>query len=265
LRGNGLFIPTGENGPFHPRRERQLREVLLSYWSTAELATNFVILLHLMGAVAVGIIIGYERSYHGRAAGLRTYALVCVGSTLLTVVGGYPHMWFGGTVNTVAAADPTRVIQGVMTGIGFLGAGVIMKEGFSIRGLSTAASIWVTAAIGVVIGLGFYGAAVAAAVLTIFLMSGVRSFEGALPHETVVSLSLTFPHDHALSTEKVRTVMASLGYEVADWSFELTREGRRYGYQLSLRSHKPHDPTRLAEALGGLEGLVEFRLAPNRS
>lgn len=240
-------------------------ETLAAYWSVGQMATNGILLLHLLGALATGILIGYERSYHGRAAGIRTYSLVCIAATLLTVVNGYPHMWFGGMANTPAAADPTRTVQGILTGVGFLGAGVIMKEGFSIRGLSTAASIWMTAAIGVVIGLGFYGAAISGALLTVFLMSGVRSIEGALPHETVVHLSMVFPHDHALSSEGIRAVMKDLGYDISGWSFDLTAEGKRYGYQLALRSSAPRDPTVLAEALSAIDGIVEFHLSPARS
>lgn len=73
-------------------------DVLLAYWSAAELATNGLILLHLLGALAVGVLIGYERSYHGRAAGIRTYALVCVASCVLTVINAYPAMWYGGGI-----------------------------------------------------------------------------------------------------------------------------------------------------------------------
>src|SRR5271165_2643894 len=102
-------------------------ELLVAYWSQAELITNGILLLHLLGATFVGLLLGYERSYHGRAAGMRTYALVCVASTMLTVINGYPGQWYGGLSATPSSADPTRVIQGIMTGIGFLGAGVIIK------------------------------------------------------------------------------------------------------------------------------------------
>lgn len=162
-------------------------------------------------------------------------------------------------------ADPTRVMQGILTGIGFLGAGVIMREGFSIRGLSTAASIWMTAAIGIVIGVGFYGAAISAAVLTVVLMSGVRSIEGSLPHVTVLHASLTFPHDNAPSGTAIREIMARLGYEVSSWDIELTSEGKRFGYRLALRSSHIADPTTLADALSAIDGLVEFRLSPTRA
>lgn len=240
-------------------------EALMAYWSADALKVNGLILLHLLGALAIGILIGYERSYHGRAAGLRTYALVCVASCVLTVINAYPQLWFGGTAHSPATADPTRTIQGILTGIGFLGAGVIMKEGFSIRGLSTAASIWMTAVIGVVIGVGFYGAAISAAILTVALMSGVRSIESALPHETVVYVSLTFARDHKPSAEDITAIMSCFGYDIIGWSFDLTRDGQRFEYHLVLKSAGSHDPAKLADAFSGLHGLMEFHLSPNRA
>lgn len=240
-------------------------ELLKAYWSVDEIATNVIILMHLLGALAVGVLIGYERSFHGRAAGIRTYALVCVASCVLTVINAYPSHWFGGLSTPPAFADPTRVMQGIMTGIGFLGAGVIMKEGMSIRGLSTAASIWMTAAIGVVIGLGFYGAAISAAIITIALMSGVRSIETALPHTTIMHLALKFPRDRAPEAAVIREMMETCGWEVSDWTFLLEAEGTRYEYQMVLHARAPAKPYKLASMLDGLEGLVEYRLSPTRS
>lgn len=240
-------------------------DVLKAYWSAPEITTNGLILLHLLGALAVGVLIGYERSYHGRAAGIRTYALVCVASCLLTVINAYPAHWFGGMSTPPGAADPTRVIQGIMTGIGFLGAGVIMKEGLSIRGLSTAASIWMTAAIGVVIGVGFYGAAISAAVITVALMSGVRSIETALPHTTIMHLALKFPRERKPDAGDLREMMERFGWEVSDWTFLLGEEGLRFEYQMVLHARAPAKPHKLVEALDGLDGLLEYRLSPTRS
>ncbi|MGE5468461.1 MAG: MgtC/SapB family protein, partial [Ignavibacteria bacterium] len=122
---------------------------LAAYWSITEVETNIIVFMNLLGAMLLGLVVGYERSYHGRAAGMRTYGLVCMASAALVVIVGYPNYWYGGHVTAATAtADPTRVIQGIVTGIGFLGAGVIMKDGFSISGLTTAASIWAASAIG---------------------------------------------------------------------------------------------------------------------
>lgn len=106
------------------------------------------IAIHLLGALIAGGLIGSERSFHGRPAGFRTHTLVCVTSSLLMLVTVYQWQWLPGVPLETVKTDPTRMAQGIMTGIGFLGAGVIYKEGATVRGLTTAASIWLTAAIG---------------------------------------------------------------------------------------------------------------------
>src|SRR5262245_65915694 len=98
-------------------------------WQDPAFRANVTIVLTLLGALVLGLLVGYERSYHGRAAGMRTYGLVCMASTGLVVICGFPTHWFGGQLGHLAGGDPTRVMQGVVTGIGFLGAGVIMREG----------------------------------------------------------------------------------------------------------------------------------------
>ena len=108
---------------------------LAAYWSGPIVASNIVIFLNLLGALLLGLLVGYERSFHGRAAGMRTYGVVCMASAALTVFVGYSALWYGGHAVTTTSVDPTRVVQGIVTGIGFLGAGVIVKEGFSIGGL----------------------------------------------------------------------------------------------------------------------------------
>ena len=124
----------------------------------------------LLAALLAGALIGYERSYHGRPAGFRTHALVCTASSLLMLVTVYEAHWVRAAADPVRL-DPTRMAQGIMTGIGFLGAGVIMKEGLSVRGLTTAASIWITAAIGILAGIGFYFPLAVSVILTIGLLS----------------------------------------------------------------------------------------------
>jgi putative Mg2+ transporter-C (MgtC) family protein len=87
--------------------------MVADYWTGAELATNGLILLNLLGALLLGLLVGYERSYHGRAAGMRTYGIVCMASAALTIIGGYPEFWFAGHGGAATvAADPTRIIQG---------------------------------------------------------------------------------------------------------------------------------------------------------
>ena len=117
--------------------------------------------------LVIGALIGFERTFHGRPAGFRTHALVCIASAILMIVTVYQNHWMTAMEHDAIRTDPTRMAQGIMTGIGFLGAGVIFKEGLTVRGLTTAASIWVTAAIGILVGIGFWFAAVVGAVATL--------------------------------------------------------------------------------------------------
>ena len=140
-----------------------------------------VILVRVLGAVVVGALIGFERTFHGRPAGFRTHALVCVASSLLMLVTVYHNQWMTGVPLDAIQIDPTRMAQGIMTGIGFLGAGVIFREGLTIRGLTTAASIWVTAAIGILLGIGFYLAAVLGVASALAILAAFRFIEVRLP------------------------------------------------------------------------------------
>src|ERR1700688_2707208 len=135
---------------------------------------DLVIIGRVTGALVLGALIGFERTFHGRPAGFRTHSLVCIASAILMIVTVYQNQWMTLLEHDAIRTDPTRMAQGIMTGIGFLGAGVIFKEGLSVRGLTTAASIWITAAIGILIGVGFYFSAILATVLTIGILSLFR-------------------------------------------------------------------------------------------
>src|SRR4029450_4356523 len=142
---------------------------------------EYTMAIHLLGALGAGALIGLERSFHGRPAGFRTHTLVCVTSSLLMLVTLYQSEWLPGVPLETVKMDPTRMAQGIMTGIGFLGAGVIYKEGARGRGLPTAASIWLTAAIGILFGIGFYFPAVLATGCALGILAVFRWFEARMP------------------------------------------------------------------------------------
>ena len=170
-------------------------DYLLQYWSLKYLGVNGLIFLELFGALLLGLAVGYERSYHGRAAGMRTYGLVCMASAAITAMIGFPEYWFGGGTRVLGGGDLSHVVQGVVTGIGFLGAGVIMKEGLSISGLTTAASIWVTSVVGILIGVGFFAAGVSLALLSAALMIWVSKLESLLPSRHAIAIVLRFARE----------------------------------------------------------------------
>lgn len=134
---------------------------------------TFEIIFKLTLACILGGLIGLERESLNRPAGFRTYTLVCVGSALAMVVSIDMYFQFYQTVN----ADPGRIAAQVVSGIGFLGAGTIMKEGATVRGLTTAAGLWVVACIGLAVGAGMYIPAIVTTVLILFVLIYFFKFE----------------------------------------------------------------------------------------
>ena len=220
------------------------------------------ILKHLLIALAMGGLIGFERSYHGRPAGFRTHTLVCVSSSALMLLTVYQGQWypaaFAGNVNL----DPTRMAQGIMTGIGFLGAGVIFKEGLTVRGLTTAASIWITAAIGILAGIGFYFPMIVTTVLTLGTLSVFRWVEAKVPGQFFAHLQVRCPRDGGMGEEEVRRFLQEQGFSVANMSYAGSAEPRCVEFQMIIKAHDESHARRLAEALGKSAQIMDFRMTP---
>ncbi len=243
-------------------------DFLAAYWSAPEIETNIVIFLNLLGALLLGLMIGYERSYHGRAAGMRTYGLVCMASAALTVIIGYPAQWYGGHAGMAAIADPTRVIQGIVTGIGFLGAGVIMKEGFSISGLTTAASIWACSAIGILVGIGFYGAAILLTLLSASSMMWISHLESWLPSRQAVAIVMRFRKDFVPYKDGLRSAALKRGYEIASGSIAIAYQDGQPEWRfiaVALNKDMAEPLSELAAELTRFEGVENFSLSNARN
>lgn len=243
-------------------------DFLARYWSASEVSINLIIFANLFGALLLGALVGYERAYHGRAAGMRTYGLVCMASAGLVAIIGYPAYWYGGQMVYAAPPDPTRVIQGIVTGIGFLGAGVIMKEGFSISGLTTAASIWASSAIGVLVGVGFYPAAILLALLAASCMMWMSRIEGWLPSHEALAIELRFQPGGAPQADDLRQVVRRRGYRIAEGSVHIDFVGGELQWRfVAVSVGKPRTAalSEIAEELGRLEGVASFKLAHARN
>jgi putative Mg2+ transporter-C (MgtC) family protein len=223
---------------------------------------NAVMLARILGAVGIGALIGLERSFHGRPAGFRTHALVCVASALLMLVTVYQDEWMTRVAPEAIRTDPARMAQGIMTGIGFLGAGVIFKEGLTIRGLTTAASIWVTSALGILIGIGFWTPALIGTVATLAVLGAFRMIEDRMPSENYAHHRLRFRREAAMTEEEVRSLIGSHGFAVASLSFQLTDEGRYLEYRMVIHSRERDGARALAQHLLKLTEVIEFRISP---
>jgi putative Mg2+ transporter-C (MgtC) family protein len=220
------------------------------------------IVFRIVAALAAGGLIGLERSHRGRPAGFRTHALVCLASSLLMLVTVYEQHWFPRDSAARVIIDPTRMAQGIMTGIGFVGAGAIIKEGFTVRGLTTAASIWITAAIGILTGIGFYFAAVIGTLLALGTLSTFRWIEARLPTETYAIFMVRFKRDAAISEAGLRELVQSTGFSLHNLSYRLHGDVGQFEYRMVLRTMDVGNARALSDRLRADPSVLEFRIAP---
>lgn len=219
-------------------------------------------LVNLGYALLAGSLIGLERTYHGRPAGFRTHALVCTASSLLMLMTVYQTKLLPGIPIETMRIDPTRMAQGIMTGIGFLGAGVIMKEGLTVRGLTTAASIWITASIGILIGIGFYLPALAATVITMGTLAMFRWIEQIMPSLSYARMIVRFKYQKRLTEEDLKKLSKEHGISCTNTSFSLVEQKKYIQYQMTIRSNTQDNFRHLSEALAELEQVDSFSITP---
>jgi len=221
-----------------------------------------VIVVHLLIALAAGGLIGFERSYHGRPAGFRTHALVCMASSALMLITLYQAHWYPEAFVGRVVLDPTRTAQGIMTGIGFLGAGVIFKEGLTVRGLTTAASIWITAAIGILAGIGFYFPVVITTLLTIVVLSVFRWIETKVPGEYYARLEVRFLREAVMPEDDFRKFVGEHRFTIANMSYLYSVDERLFKYSMVIRTDKAINVRRLQESLRAMPSVQEFAMSP---
>ncbi|HBM90857.1 MAG TPA: magnesium transporter MgtC [Rhodospirillaceae bacterium] len=220
-------------------------------------------------ALLLGFLFGYERSYRGRAAGMRTYGIVCMVAAALTSSSvHFSYTMLEEVTKNGIFIDPTRTIQGIVTGIGFLGAGIIMKDGIKISGLTTSASIWASAAIGILVGLGYYFSAFAVTLLAeLFILLGAH-FDSLLPARRPIHVSLQFQKSVRPNAEMVRALARTNGYEVSRNSIAVSsKEGQiKWSFVAAAINRRKHIAiTDLADALANIEGLENFHLSRTRN
>jgi putative Mg2+ transporter-C (MgtC) family protein len=216
------------------------------------------VLLRIAAAAGLTGLIGLERELRERAAGLRTHILVGVGSALFTIVSayGWGDFVFNRQLGTVL--DPTRIAAQIVTGIGFLGAGAIIRQGFSVRGLTTAAGLWVVAAIGMAAGAGYYSAAVITTGVVMVGLGPLRWVEGGLLGRLRRGgriLEVDMPRDHAISN--VLSVVEGRRARVNRVEFEDEETRRQVRIELDVPLGAAE--ARLVDDLASLEGVTAVR------
>jgi putative Mg2+ transporter-C (MgtC) family protein len=198
-----------------------------------ELSTLDVLLRLGLAALLTGAI-GAERELRERSAGLRTYMVVGVGSALFTLVSAYA--WSDFVQSGEVRIDPTRIAAQIVTGVGFLGAGAILRQGLSVRGLTTAAGLWAAAAIGMAAAAGFWVAAVATTAIVMLALAPLRVLEGHLVRfgGDLGTLEVRLTHDGTVGP--VVDLLDPVGVTIQSIEFEETGEGRWARIEVELPS-----------------------------
>lgn len=182
----------------------------------------------IFGSIVAGGVIGIEREYRSSPAGFRTHILVCLSSALLMLAAVHQIRWLTDTPQDIIRIDPVRMAHGVLTGIGFLCGGVIFREGFTVRGLTTAASLWSTAALGVLFGVGFYTLAIVGAAATVLVLAAVALTEKLLPQRQYADLKIRYERDAEIDRGGVRTMLGSYGLRTQAVTEALSPEALEY-------------------------------------
>lgn len=220
--------------------------------------SDLELLARLGLAALLGALIGTERETRDQPAGLRTHVLVSVGAALFTLVSAYAFADFRRPApdGTQTFVDPTRIAAQIVTGIGFLGAGAIIRHGFTVRGLTTAAALWISAAVGMASGAGYYLGAVATTVLVLGSLVGLRAVRERLISRVradFVLLEVTMRRPERLA--EVMAMLAARDVHVEGMSMQ--QEAGLHLYRLELRVPPTAELDPALEAVRGLEDVTE--------
>lgn len=222
--------------------------------------TDLEIILRLILASILGGAVGLEREVHGRPAGVRTYLLLSLGSALIMVISEYLfHKYRGGVPGVSLQVDPGRIAAQAITGIGFLGAGVIIRYKDAIRGLTTAACVWVVCAVGLTIGAGFYLYGCVVSAMTVAALVGLKPLERKLRRDwyqemTVVSADLPG------QVERLREIIDRHGLRVVNSGLCKDLENKELTVTFLLRQRIVQPQRQALEEVFALEGIKRVDL-----
>ncbi|KUO72501.1 MAG: hypothetical protein APF77_12000 [Clostridia bacterium BRH_c25] len=212
---------------------------------------NMELLIRLTLACLLGGLIGIERERLGHPAGFRTHILVCIGSTLVMLCNIFIYEQY----KTYANIDPARMGAQVISGIGFLGAGTILKEGVTVKGLTTAASLWSVACIGLAVGLGFYTGSIFATILVLITLVVFSRFEYHIYGNRKSTLLKIKSTDRPGQIGKIGTELGKCDLQICDISMEVT-EGASVLIKVRISKAKEDIGPEVMDCLSKIEGIL---------
>jgi putative Mg2+ transporter-C (MgtC) family protein len=218
---------------------------------------NEILIRLILGAI-IGGIIGFEREIHGRAAGFRTQLIVCVAAVLIMVTSEnyYFHIH---NLDASLRIDPARISAGALIGIGFLGSGVIIKSGYAVRGLTTAASIWIVSAIGLAIGGGLYFEGLITAAITFIALMVLRIFERQIKTLRFKKIIIsTFSSD---AEDKIISILSNSNFHIHSTNYEKNRTSGEITYHFTVSTRKKQTIGRLFHELSSLDFINTIKIS----
>lgn len=229
-------------------------------WFFMEFTSDIAMLSRLLLASLLGGLIGLEREIHGRPAGFRTHLLVSLGSCLFALTSIYIYRLYGNFSGTgQVGVDPGRIAAQVVTGIGFLGAGAIIREKASIRGLTTAACLWVASAVGVATGVGMYIAPSVVTVLAVATLLFLKKVERKLRKDVYVSLKV-WSADIKGQMARIERILKECGMEVLNVSIEKDVENSDISIEFDVKYSTSELACDLVDRVVGTAGVKKVRL-----
>ena len=220
--------------------------------------------LPILGALIAGGVIGFEREYRSRPAGLRTHTLVALASALLMLAAVHQVRWMSDTPMEVVRIDPVRMAHGVLTGVGFLCGGVIFQQRGSVHGLTTAASLWITSALGVLFGIGLFGLAIGGTVLTVGVLSAARFLDKRLPQRNFVEIAVRSRREAMVDEAELRTIVGACDLKGARLDHRLRDGGAIIELSGSFSGKGALRLVDLAKSLRDDPRVVEFDILPKK-
>jgi putative Mg2+ transporter-C (MgtC) family protein len=221
-----------------------------------DVALQLDLAVRLLIAAALGAMVGVEREIHGHPAGMRTHLLVALGSAIFTELSIYA---FGAP--GAPGTDPSRVAAQIVSGIGFLGAGAILKDGLSIRGLTTAASLWATAAIGLAAGAGWYFVGIAGTVIVVFSLWPLNRIAERLHAANREEVRLEVIVERLEALGEISQAISAKRLEIAGVQTERL-EKRRYAVSFVLRERAGSSIVEAMEAISRIGGVEIAATSP---
>jgi putative Mg2+ transporter-C (MgtC) family protein len=215
----------------------------------------------ILGAVVAGAIIGAEREYRASPAGFRTHILVSLSCALLMLAAVHQVRWLSDTPSENIRIDPVRMAHGILTGIGFLCGGVIFREGFGVRGLTTAASLWMTASLGILFGVGFYALAIAGAMATVCVLAAARASETILPQRRYANVKVRFLRSASVSQLDFRDRLSGAGLLI--FSVQQSMDSESTEFSATVSGDSEERMGRLTSDLQSNQDVMGFDYIPH--